>query len=721
MLGQGIKQWRDGNAYTVTFVVTENCNLRCKYCYETQKSNKTMFFDMAKKAVDYLLNNQQYIVADAIILEFIGGEPFLEIELVDKITDYFKVKSYRDNHKWAKNYRINISSNGTLYSDERVVKYIKKNNGVLNVGISIDGNKEKHDLQRVYPDGSGTYDDVIRNIEQWKKDFYEPKTKVTIGHDDLPYMKDSIIHLWNLGLEEVPANIVFEDVWQEGDDAVFEKQLKKLADYTIDNRLWQKNNCTLFDTQVGYPVSKKDLNSNWCGAGRMLAIDADGNFYPCLRYLGMSLNNQKPYIIGNCIDGLDFERIRPFMALDYISQSTAECLECEISNGCAWCQGSNYDFADTETNYQRQINVCQMHKARVRANNYLWGRLENEFGVSYSQPLSLFKKHLYFITADDCVEHCEYRSKDNSSSIMSEEVIKKAFEFCEREFFVPVILYSKNKDNLVSMDRHTTLRRYDIVSSDNCPAVTRNTITVFSSKNFDSSYNSDGSTFQNCVLNMFNEDLDKLGMFVRKLLKRFERVNINVTELESSSINIYKEELMKIASSLVDYYKQNDKKSVNLLTDRLYLDEMNNCDFGVHNFAVAPNGKLYICPASYFDNSDNDIGSIEEGISVKNAHLLKLEYAPICNQCEAYQCNRCVCSNKKVTNEYNSPSSLQCMKSHIERNVSMKLYNLLKQEGANVEEFIELKELSYSQPIEIILGRINTIQPYNKHAIVEGI
>lgn len=148
-------------------------------------------------------------------MEFYRGEPFLEIDLIDKITDYIKIQTYIKKHKWFSMHRFCFSSNGILYGTEEVQKYIKKNQGKCSIGISIDGTKQKHDLQRVYPDGRGSYDDVIKNIPLWISQNPGASTKVTIGHDDLPYVKDSIIHLWNLGISTVPANVVFEDVWKK--------------------------------------------------------------------------------------------------------------------------------------------------------------------------------------------------------------------------------------------------------------------------------------------------------------------------------------------------------------------------------------------------------------------------------------------------------------------------------------------------------------------------
>lgn len=107
----------------------------------------------------------------------------------------------------------------------------------------------------------------------------------------------------------------------------------------------------------------------------MLAVDAEGKFYPCTRFAQYSLRNKKAWVVGNVRDGIDKNKLRPFLTLDRCTQSTLECIDCNVASGCAWCQGENYDAADTPTVFQRSIAICKMHKARVRANNYYWNKL----------------------------------------------------------------------------------------------------------------------------------------------------------------------------------------------------------------------------------------------------------------------------------------------------------------------------------------------------------
>jgi uncharacterized protein len=335
-----------------------------------------MSFEIASRTIDYLLRERDLFNETSIIWEFIGGEPFIEIGLIDKISDYIKRCMYELDHPWFDSYRFSFSTNGIMYDDPSVQRYIKKNCHHLSIGITIDGIKEKHDLQRVYQSGKGSYDDVVRNIPLWLKDFPGASTKVTLSHDDLPYIKESVLHLWGLGIKEVNINVVFENAWQDGDDLVFEEQLVLLADHILKHGLHKAYSVSLFTEFIGKPLDPELDNQNWCGAGKMLAVDHEGNFYPCVRFAPYSLNNTAARVIGNCFQGIDLNRLRPFIALDRLSQSPQDCINCKVASGCAWCQGFNMDTSDTGTIYQRAVYICKMHKARVRANNYYQARLK---------------------------------------------------------------------------------------------------------------------------------------------------------------------------------------------------------------------------------------------------------------------------------------------------------------------------------------------------------
>lgn len=362
---------------TITFIVTKDCQLACKYCYLVGKNNKErMSFDTARKAVDYILSNPRLFPEEGVFFDFIGGEPFLEIDLIERICDYITTELYRLKHPWLDNHLFVFTTNGINYATEKVQRFINKYKGHLSITITIDGTKKKHDMNRVYKDSSsGSYDDVVRNIPLWLSQFPGISTKVTVSSQDIPYITESVEHIYGLGIREIHINCVFEDVWADSDETRLEEELIKLADRLIDSGMYRDLNCSFFDASIGKPLDPVKDNNNWCGAGRMLSVDAAGNFYPCTRFAAYSLRAKKPIIIGDIDNGIDTNKLRPFLALDRITQSPQKCIDCDIASGCAWCQGENYDAADTDTIYQRSTAICKMHKARVRANNYYFNRL----------------------------------------------------------------------------------------------------------------------------------------------------------------------------------------------------------------------------------------------------------------------------------------------------------------------------------------------------------
>ena len=376
MVKEQSKSWQEGRAKSVTFIVTKDCQLACKYCYLVGKNEKErMGFEIAAKAVDYLLDNRKLFNENAIIFDFIGGEPFLEIDLIDKICDYVKVQLFEKNHPWFNSYRFSFSTNGINYHEDKVQRYIEKNREHLSIGISIDGTQKKHDLNRIYKSGKGSYEDVVRNVPLWLEQFPHGGTKVTIASPDIPYIKESVLHLYSLGIKEININCIFEDVWENGDDLLLEDQLVQLADAIIEKEYYTDHSCSFFSEQLGKPLDRVLENQNWCGSGKMLAIDAEGNFYPCVRFAQYSLRDKKAWMVGNVHEGINKNRLRPFLTLDRCTQSTTECVNCTMAQGCAWCQAENYDAARSNTIYQRSVAICKMHKARVKANNYYWNKL----------------------------------------------------------------------------------------------------------------------------------------------------------------------------------------------------------------------------------------------------------------------------------------------------------------------------------------------------------
>ena len=91
------QEWKDGHCKDITFIVTKDCQLACKYCYLVGKNNnERMSIETAKSTVDYILDHEtdELFHFESVVFNFIGGEPFLEIDLIDRICDYLKMQMY---------------------------------------------------------------------------------------------------------------------------------------------------------------------------------------------------------------------------------------------------------------------------------------------------------------------------------------------------------------------------------------------------------------------------------------------------------------------------------------------------------------------------------------------------------------------------------------------------------------------------------------------------
>lgn len=178
--------------------LTDSCNLRCKYCY-VKKSSSRMSIQVARKAVEKIFEDAKKHNFKKITFKFSGGEPLLEFPKIVEL-----VKLGKDlSSKFGIVSNFIILTNGTLLNKE-ISLQIKKEN--IRVMVSLDGSKEYNDLQRVFPDGSGTFDHIIKGIyclQEAKVDF---SVSVTITSKNIENIPDLTRYLLK---REIPFSFNF--------------------------------------------------------------------------------------------------------------------------------------------------------------------------------------------------------------------------------------------------------------------------------------------------------------------------------------------------------------------------------------------------------------------------------------------------------------------------------------------------------------------------------
>jgi CXXX repeat peptide maturase len=210
---------------------------------------------------------------------------------------------------------------------------------------------------------------------------------------------------------------------------------------------------------------------------------------------------------------------------------------------------------------------------------------------------------------------------------------------------------------------------------------------------------------RNLILRVARNDLKRLAELFGALEDKFGRLSIHLLGLEyftGGDLKVYAGELEKIAARLKQMYAEGRKIEVNVLTDRMMLTAMRNCEAGEKHVTVAPDGRLYICPAFLCDG-EAAIGAFDEkkGFAANPPSTVAFARAPLCTRCDAWHCKRCTWLNRKLTLEYNVPSEQQCLIAHAEREAS----RLALAAFGRLEPFRRLPhivEIDYRDPLELI-------------------
>lgn len=306
-------------------------------------------------------------------------------------------------------------------------------------------------------------------------------------------------------------------------------------------------------------------------------------------------------------------------------------------------------------------------------------------------------KFLIILLDANCPSYCAYEKTKAQGRLMPIEVLKKGIHYALIEnLYVQVIYpdYALNEEymavlNLVDKIGMASVRSQNAKSADVVIVEDWNDIGQLKC-NSEVTY----------ILRFSKESLFGQYALLKDFIKKVRRVNLVLTDIETFSDNeytIYKKVLLEISDCIVArFQRETILPEVNILTDRITLNQMNNCNAGVESITLAPDGNFYVCPGFYYD--EKPVGIIYSGLSIKNPQLLMIDNAPICSQCDAYQCKRCVWLNKKTTLEINTPSHEQCVVSHIERNASRELLIRLKKNGFVTDS--KIKKIGYLDPFE---------------------
>lgn len=307
-------------------------------------------------------------------------------------------------------------------------------------------------------------------------------------------------------------------------------------------------------------------------------------------------------------------------------------------------------------------------------------------------------QYLIIILDDASVSYCHYDAPSDSpkgESLISLETLQAGIVFAMKEnlniqFVYPSYALPAEYAEVIESIDHTKIKP---------DAQTKEAdVVVLTAWQTQKAEDVEGAT---CIIRTSCQELSEHQEQVKALLNKVARLNIVLTDVESfkdADADNYKSLLETLADMLTEIFKTGRMVQLNLLTDRLQLTQMNNCGAGDTTVTLAPNGKFYLCPAFYHDDPSQHVGSLEDGLDIKNRQLLRLDHAPICRHCDAFQCKRCIWMNSRLTLDANTPSHQQCMVAHLERNASRYLLAKMAEQGIRMSDTHDIPEINYLDP-----------------------
>lgn len=349
---------------SIELIFTEQCNLKCDYCFVREKRNNKFSLQMAKSTIDFLnlysANNKNVWVS------ILGGEPLLMFDVIDRLIDYCDSITLLNGKKFL----FDATTNGTLLTED----ILSRSKGRINYLLSIDGNKITHDKHRKFHNGEGSFEAVISKIPLILKYQSWLGTRMTICPDTVSELSRNVEFLYNRGINQFLLGVCYGPDWNEKALRIYEEELIKISEYYL-KRI--KNNdpfrITYFEKEEN---NNNCLNGRWgCRAGRnSVTILQNGDIYPCSKFVGLESFDCNEFLLGNVFDGITNLSMREKL-FTMENKNFRKCSHCKESSSCVGgCIAENY-------NQNRSIYIpckqqCEITKIQNSVLRKFWAEQE---------------------------------------------------------------------------------------------------------------------------------------------------------------------------------------------------------------------------------------------------------------------------------------------------------------------------------------------------------
>lgn len=340
----------------IELMVCQCCNLACTYCYASEGEYHNpgwMSEDAGKKAIDFLFAKTK---DSSVSISFFGGEPLMNMSLIKNLVKYANQLALHHNKRVS----YSVTTNGTLIDDD-IADFLKMEN--FYVSLSIDGTQAGHDLCRVDKSGQGSYADSIKNVHLLNENHVSLRATATPENCNYTEIADALYGLKETDFFIGEAMNCFTT--EESLQSVEQSYDRLISQFTTDLACGRIKKCK--SNSLIYPNLKKIayFKERSCSCPAFIstiAVDVNGELYPCHRFVGSS------YHIGNVnTDGIDVQVAKKLFAQDFLKMNRHGCSQCWAQNLCVGgCPYLNREATG-------QCDIPDKHKCRL--NQYLYERL----------------------------------------------------------------------------------------------------------------------------------------------------------------------------------------------------------------------------------------------------------------------------------------------------------------------------------------------------------
>ena len=365
----------------LTIIVTNDCNLRCKYCYEYNKCNRgTISLETVDRFITMLIDGKFDVGMESFEIDLLGGDALMYPELCGRIIDATMKRMVLSGFKYRDNIKFSICSNGTLFRNPKVREFLIKYKPFLSMGVSIDGCPTLHDMNRVFPSGKGSMDSILKWWPWYQAEFPEDSkyTKATLSKASIPYIYESLVYMHEvLGLRYIHQNFIMENANLTAKDiADFDHQMVLCTEYMYqhkDDLYWSMLGKQYLARKNGTPIP----NVGRCGSGLMPTVDVDGQIYACPRWCPFAIGD-KAISLGDVYSATFDKSKANFIAENCkrnIITKDPKCKTCDFEEQCAYCPAGCYgEFGE----FKRTTYICPITRIQSKWAERYWRMIDEK-------------------------------------------------------------------------------------------------------------------------------------------------------------------------------------------------------------------------------------------------------------------------------------------------------------------------------------------------------